>query len=98
MAILGRAWAGAVLEALQDGAERYSEIARACPGVSDAVLTARLRELCDRGLATRIVDPGPPTSIRYRLTDAGHDTAPILDALTVFAGQHPEVLGPVASS
>ena len=92
MDVLGRAWAGAVIEAMLDGAERYSEIARACSGVRDAVLTARLRELCDRGLATRIVDPGPPTTIRYELTDAGRDVAPVLSAVSAYAVQHPEVI------
>lgn len=92
MDILGRAWAGAVIEAMLQGAQRYGEIARACPGVSDAVLTSRLKELCERGLASRVVDPGPPTVIHYELTDAGRDVAPVLDAISAYAAAHPEVL------
>ncbi|MFV0452012.1 MAG: winged helix-turn-helix transcriptional regulator [Propioniciclava sp.] len=94
MDILGRAWAGAILEAMLGGAARYTEIARACPGVSDAVLSARLRELCDRGLVTRTVNPGPPTAIRYDLTAAGRDVAPVLEALSAFAATHPEIVAP----
>lgn len=92
MSILGRAWAGAVLEAMLAGADRFSDISRAVPGVSDGVLTTRLRELCRHGLVERIVEPGPPTSVRYRLTPAGRDVAPVLDAIRVFAQQHREVL------
>ena len=54
--------------------------------------SSRLKELCARGLAERVVDPGPPTSVTYRLTDAGRDVAPILDALRVFHRAHPEVV------
>lgn len=90
--LLGRAWAGAVIEAMLGGAHRYSEIARSCSGISDAVLSARLRELCARGLATRTVDPGPPTTTTYALTEAGRDVAPILDAIRAFATEHPDVL------
>ena len=53
--VFGRAWAGPVLRALLGGAERFSEIRREVDGVTDAVLSTRLRELCDFGLATRTV-------------------------------------------
>lgn len=92
MAVLGRAWAGAVIEAMLAGAERFSDISRAVDGVTDGVLTTRLRELCDRGIVERTVEPGPPTVVHYRLTDVGRDVAPILDAVRAFAGRHGDVL------
>ena len=98
LALLGRAWAGAVLWAMLDGAERFTEIRTAVPGISDAVLTARLRELCAHGLAERNVDAGPPVQVRYRLTDAGFATGPVLDALRDFARRHPTTLGQSPSS
>lgn len=92
MSILGRAWAGAVIQAMPNGADRFSDISRAVPGVTDGVLTTRLRELCRHGLVERTVEPGPPTSVRYRLTKAGCDRAPVLDAIRVFAGKHQKLL------
>jgi len=89
LALLGRAWAGAVLWAMLDGAERFTEVRAAVPGISDAVLTARLRELCAHGLAERRVEPGPPVAVRYLLTDAGRATGPVLEALRDFARDHP---------
>ena len=68
MGILGRAWAGAVIQAILDGNERFNDIARAIPGVTDGMLSARLRELCARGLVERLVEPGPPVVVTYRLT------------------------------
>jgi DNA-binding HxlR family transcriptional regulator len=92
MAILGRAWAGAVIQAIRDGNERFNDIARAIPGVTDGMLSARLRELCARGLVERIVEPGPPVVVTYRLTDAGRDVGPVLDAVRAFGDAHREVI------
>lgn len=93
--VLGRAWAGAVLWALHEsgGTLRYGEVRAAVPGVSEAVLSARLRELCDHGLVDRTVEPGPPVQVHYGLTAVGRDTRPVLEALQDLAGRHPEVFG-----
>lgn len=91
MAVLGRAWAGAVVQAGLNGAERFKEFKVGALGVSDAVLTARLRELTDRGFFDRVVDAGPPTTVRYVLTDAGRAVAPVLDSIRGLAGAHPQV-------
>jgi len=93
MGILGRAWAGAVIQALLHGNERFNDIGRAIPGVTDGMLSARLRELCAKGLVERVVAPGPPVSVTYRLTDAGRDVGPVLDAVRAFGDRHREVIG-----
>ncbi len=93
MGVLGRAWAGAVLQAMMGGAERFSDIRRAAPGITDAALNTRLKEFCERGLAERTVEPGPPVSVRYTLTRAGRDTAPVLDAVRAYAERHRDLLG-----
>lgn len=87
--VLGKAWAGAVVDALLNGNQRFSEIARAVPGVSDSVLTSRLKELCEHGLARRVVDAGPPVSVRYELTEAGDATRDILEAVRRYADRYP---------
>lgn len=92
LGVLGRAWAGAVLQAMLDGSERYSDIRRSVTGVSDAVLSARLRELVARGFALREVEAGPPVTVRYRLTDVGRDTRPVLAALQDFGLRHQALL------
>jgi len=93
MGILGRAWAGAVIQAILDGSERFNDIGRAIPGVTDGMLSARLRELCARGLVERVVAPGPPVCVAYRLTPAGTDVAPVLDAVRAYGRAHPEIRG-----
>lgn len=92
LGVLGRAYAGAVLEAMLAGAERFTEIRRAVPGVTDATLSARLKELCARGFVERVVEPGPPVSVSYHLTEVGRDTAPVLESLRAFGRRHSGVL------
>jgi DNA-binding HxlR family transcriptional regulator len=55
------------------------------PGISDRVLTERLRELEQEGLVERLVDPGPPVRVSYRLTARGRAVQPILGAITEWA-------------
>lgn len=92
ISVFGRAWAGAVLRAMIDGAERFTDIRRAVPGVTDAVLATRLKELCARGFAERVVEPGPPVAVRYTLTDLGRSTEPVLESLERFGHEHAEAL------
>jgi DNA-binding HxlR family transcriptional regulator len=93
LALLGRAWAGAVLWTLLEGAQRYGEVRAALPGVSDAVLSARLKELCDHGLVERSVEPGPPVTVAYAPTAVGLDARAVLEGLRDFARRHPGVFG-----
>ena len=96
MALLGRAWAGAVLWSVLEGRERFGEIRERVPGVSDAVLSARLKDLAEHGLVERLVEPGPPVRVRYVATPVGHDARGVLEALRDFTRRHPEVFGPAA--
>lgn len=91
MGVLGQAWAGAVLEAMLAGNTRFTEIARQVGGATDGVISTRLKELCDRGLAVRTVEAGPPVVVTYRLTQAGQDVAPVLEAVRAYGRAHPEI-------
>lgn len=91
LSVIGRSFAGAVLLAMLGGDTRFSEIRRSVVGVADSVLTTRLKELCAAGLAVRAVDPGPPVTVTYSLTEAGLDLAPVLHAIAAFSRRYPEV-------
>jgi DNA-binding HxlR family transcriptional regulator len=72
MEVLSRPWNGLVMAALQDhGSLRYSEIKSRLPAMGDRMLSARLKELEDRGLVVRRVAPGPPVRVAYELSDVG---------------------------
>jgi DNA-binding HxlR family transcriptional regulator len=92
MRLLGRRWSGGVVRAMLGGARRFGEIRAAVPGVTDAVLTTRLRELCAAGLATREVTGGPPVRVEYLLTPAGRDLRPVLNAVERYGAKHHRLL------
>jgi DNA-binding HxlR family transcriptional regulator len=87
--LLGKRWTALILDLLLQRPARFSELAEAVPGLSNRVMTDRLRELTDAGLVEREVDPGPPTTITYALTPLGEHLGPALEALRVWARELP---------
>jgi DNA-binding HxlR family transcriptional regulator len=79
--LIGAKWSGAVLRALFTGSHRFADIRAAIPGVSDIMLTRRLRELEDAGLVERRVMPTSPVRVEYHLTQMGREAGPVLDAV-----------------
>lgn len=69
--VLGRPWNALILNVLQAGPLRFSELSATAKGPGDKVLSARLKELEACGLITREVAPGPPVRVTYELTDKG---------------------------
>jgi DNA-binding HxlR family transcriptional regulator len=83
--LIGRRWTGAILRVLLDGAERFSDIAAAVPGLTDRMLSERLKELEAEGVVTRTVTPETPVRIEYRLTPKGRALGCVLDAIGAWA-------------
>jgi DNA-binding HxlR family transcriptional regulator len=86
--LLGKRWTGVVLGTLSGGPTGFRALARAVEGVSDSMLSDRLSEICDAGLVTRTVDPGPPISVAYELTNAGRALLPALEQISHWAEEH----------
>src|ERR1044072_4799078 len=74
--LIGKRWTGAIVFALTGGPLRFGELAKAVPGLSDRLLSRRLRELEREGLVKREVEPGSPVRVIYSLTEAGGDVQP----------------------
>lgn len=83
--LVGKRWSGAVIRALLPGPQRFNSLLGGIPGISDRVLTERLRELELAGIVERLVDPGPPVRVSYRLTARGRALAPVVEAVTDWA-------------
>jgi len=79
--LIGRRWTGAIIRVLLDGPRRFNELLSAIPGISDRLLTERLRELEHEELIVRRVEPGSPVKVIYQLTCAGAELQESLDAL-----------------
>jgi DNA-binding HxlR family transcriptional regulator len=85
---LGKRWNGMVLGNLSAGPAGFSELSRATEGISDSVLAERLSDLTAAGLVTRTVEPGPPLSVSYALTDRGEALIPALNQISRWAVEH----------
>jgi DNA-binding HxlR family transcriptional regulator len=79
--LIGSRWSGAILRVLFTGQHRYAQIKGAVPGLSDTMLTQRLRTLEAEGLIERHVIPASPVQVEYHLTEKGRDLEPVLDAV-----------------
>ena len=91
--LIGRRWTGAILRAMFSGRARFSDIAAAVPGLSDRLLSERLKELETEGLVERCVFPDTPVRIEYRLTEKGRG---LQEAIAAVAGWAEEWIEPVA--
>jgi DNA-binding HxlR family transcriptional regulator len=83
--LIGRRWTGAILRALLSGEQRFSDIADAVPGLSDRLLSERLKELEAEEILTRTVIPETPVRVEYRLTYKGRALAPVVEAVSAWA-------------
>jgi DNA-binding HxlR family transcriptional regulator len=85
--LIGRRWTGAVIRVLLGGPRRFNELLAAIPGISDRLLTERLRELEHEELIVRRVEPGSPVKVIYELTCSGAELKETLDALEHWAAR-----------
>lgn len=84
--LIGKRWTGAVIRALLPRPARFNQLLAGIPGISDRVLTERLRELEVESIVERLVDPGPPVRVSYRLTARGRALTPVVGAVDEWAG------------
>ncbi len=83
--LIGKRWTGAIISALTEGPLRFGELGRAVPGLSDRLLSQRLRELEDEGLVEREVEAGTPVRVTYSLTEKGAELRPAIGELKQWA-------------
>jgi len=79
--LIGRRWTGAIIQVLMPGPLRFNELLSAVPGVSDRLLTERLRELETKDIIAREVSAGSPVRVVYSLTARGCELSEALGAL-----------------
>ncbi len=85
---LGKRWNGVILGTLTNGSSGFAELKRNVSGISDSVLSERLSELHSAGLIVRSVEPGPPISVSYDLSDTGRALIHARDALSTGASEN----------
>ncbi|HVV75802.1 MAG TPA: helix-turn-helix domain-containing protein [Mycobacteriales bacterium] len=84
MELLGERWTLLVVRELLAGSERFSDLRRGVPRMSPSLLSSRLGQLTRAGVVERV---GDARVVRYRLTDAGRELAPIVQAYGIWGSR-----------
>ncbi len=85
--LIGRRWTGAILRSMMSGVNRFSDLSAPIPGLSDKMLSERLKELESQGIVVRRVIPETPVRIEYELTEKGRDLEQVVRALALWTGR-----------
>ncbi len=83
--LIGRRWTGAIVRALLNGVTRFSGLTATIPGLSDRMLSERLKELETEGIVVRTVRPTTPVAVEYQLTPKGQALGAAVEAIAQWA-------------
>lgn len=77
-------WTLLVLRELATGSTRFNELRRGLPSMSPALLSKRLKDLEAAGIVIRVAGEREPGVLQYRLTEAGEELRPVIEAIGVW--------------
>lgn len=83
--LIGRRWTGVIIRAMLGGAKHFSEFTSSIPGLSDRLVSVRLKELEAAGIVQRVVIPDKPVRIEYLLTEKGKALRPVVNEIDRWA-------------
>jgi len=79
--LIGNKWKLLIIRNLLRSPQRFSELMKGVPGISQKVLTDNLRAMeCD-GIINREVFAEVPPKVVYSLSDVGNSLRPIINAM-----------------
>ncbi|MFB6456965.1 winged helix-turn-helix transcriptional regulator [Chitinophaga sp. Hz27] len=79
--IIGGKWKPCLINCIQRGIRRPTELAKHNPGASKRVLMLQLKELEEHGIVTKIIYPELPPRVEYYLTELGASLLPIISLM-----------------
>ncbi|MEN2767461.1 winged helix-turn-helix transcriptional regulator [Ornithinibacillus xuwenensis] len=77
-----------LLHLLKNGTQRFSELKRELPGITQKMLTKQLRELEEEDIVERVVYPQVPPKVEYSISEYGRSLEPILHAMHEWGLKH----------
>lgn len=77
-----------ILHLLHRGTQRFNELKRNLPGITQKMLTSQLRELEDEDIITRKIYPQIPPKVEYSISEYGKTLEPILVAMHEWGTKH----------
>jgi DNA-binding HxlR family transcriptional regulator len=89
---VGDKWAGMIIQCLEDGPRRFSELRVPLRNITPKVLTQSLRALVRGGYVARTVHAEPSRHVTYELTSLGRSLLDLLDVVRTWAETHMDEL------
>lgn len=90
--LIGNKWKILIIRNLLQSPQRFTELKRTIPGISQKVLTDNLRALEEDGLIDRKVFAEVPPRVVYSLSALGNTLRPIIDAMKVWGTDYKAML------
>lgn len=84
---IGGRWKLQLLDQLQSGKRRFSDLKRAFPGITERMLTLQLKTMEQDGLVKRTVYAEVPPRVEYELTNRSKELMPILQQLSAWGNK-----------
>ena len=88
VALIGSKWKLLIIRNLLQRPWRFNELKKNLEGISQKVLTDRLRSMEEDGLITRTVYPEVPPRVEYALSELGESLKPILDSMVEWGNMY----------
>ncbi|MCS5479329.1 helix-turn-helix transcriptional regulator [Corynebacterium sp. YIM 101645] len=85
---VGDKWTILIVLALEEGPRRYGRIEETVDGISQKMLSQRLRRMTEDGLIARWAFEEVPPRVEYELTDLGRSLLPVAQALVDWVADH----------
>ncbi len=91
--LIGNKWKLLIIRNLRmEDKQRFNQLLKTIPGISQKVLTENLRAMEADGLITRTVYPEVPPRVEYALSDLGNSMRPIMDAMEIWGRNYQELV------
>lgn len=94
MKVLGGKWKSLIIEYIDLGVRRPSELHRKMEQANPRVINMALKELEDLGVITKTIHPGIPLKVEYFLTPLGESILPVLEAMEKWGNEHRKEIVP----
>jgi DNA-binding HxlR family transcriptional regulator len=79
--LVGRKWTLLIIYSLLKGGMRFNELKASLRGISSKTLSKELSTMVREGLVERKVNPGPPVTVRYSLTEMGRELEELIESM-----------------